>query len=451
MRDISPSKAHVAELERQSNEDVLTELPNRQWFLGYLPRAIAHAKASNSMTALLLLDLDGFKGINDTLGHPAGDELLKNAAQRLKLAIRPHDHVVRLGGDEFVVIVEQVVDTADIAHVADRILQAFCENFRLSQGIASVGVSIGISLYPTHGEDAGALVKHADIALYTVKAHGKGSYAFFDEKFIEQLHKRAAREAEFRNALSNDEFLVVYQPRVSTSNGTLLGMEALLWWTHPVDGNVKASEFLQLAEETGLIIELGKLVVEKVCSQIAGWVHAGREPLPVSINVSNHELINADMVDFLSTTLARYQINPGLIQLELKEQTAMGADAKIRLELKTIQQAGIKLLIDNFGIGEVSITTLQAMAFDMLKVHHSLTSKVGAFKEGNTFFSAVITMGHALGMRVVAEGVESQAQANVLRDLGCDELQGFHVSSPLRPAEMTALLPLRSSIPRRSF
>lgn len=228
-------------------------------------------------------------------------------------------------------------------------------------------------------------------------------------------------------------------------------MEALLWWTHPVDGNVKASEFLQLAEETGLIIELGKLVVEKVCSQIAGWVHAGREPLPVSINVSNHELINADMVDFLSATLARYQINPGLIQLELKEQTAMGADAKIRLKLKTIQQAGIKLFIDNFGIGEVSITTLQAMAFDMLKVRHSLTSKVGAFKEGNTFFSAVITMAHALGMRVVAEGVESQAQANVLRDLGCDELQGFHVSSPLRPAEMTALLPLRSSIPRRSF
>jgi len=261
----------------------------------------------------------------------------------------------------------------------------------------------------------------------------------------------AAREAKFRNALSNDEFLVVYQPRESASNGTLLGMEALLWWTHPVDGNVKASEFLQLAEETGLIIELGKLVVEKVCSQIAGWVHAGREPLPVSINVSNHELINADMVDFLSATLARYQINPGLIQLELKEQTAMGADAKIRLELKTIQQAGIKLLIDNFGIGEVSITTLQAMAFDMLKVHHSLTSKVGAFKEGNTFFSAVITMAHALGMRVVAEGVESQAQANVLRDLGCDELQGFHVSSPLRPPEMTALLPLRSSIPRRSF
>lgn len=190
VRDISPSKAHVAELERQSNEDVLTELPNRQWFLGYLSRAIAHAKASNSMTALLLLDLDGFKGINDTLGHPAGDELLKNAAQRLKLAIRRHDHVVRLGGDEFVVIVEQAVDTADIAHVADRILQAFCENFRLSQGIASVGVSIGISLYPTHGEDAGALVKHADIALYTVKARGKGSYAFFDEKFSEQLHKR---------------------------------------------------------------------------------------------------------------------------------------------------------------------------------------------------------------------------------------------------------------------
>jgi diguanylate cyclase (GGDEF)-like protein len=440
IRDIGPSKAHVAELERQSNEDVLTGLPNRQWFQGYLPRALDHAIAAHTMVALLFLDLDGFKAINDTLGHPAGDELLQNAAQRLKLAVRPHDHVVRLGGDEFVVIVEHVLDTADIENLANRIVQAFQESFRLSQGVASVGTSIGISIFPAHGADPETLIKHADIALYAAKAGGKGSYAFFDEKFSEVLHARTEKEAEFRKALERDEFLVLYQPRVAASDGTLLGMEALMCWTHPVRGQIKPSEFLRLAEETGLIVDFGKLVVEKVCCQLAGWIHGGKEPAPVSINVSHRELINADMVEFLSATLARYQINPGLVQLELKEQTAMGADAAVRQELKTIQQAGIKLLIDNFGTGDLSISKLQKMAFDLLKVHSTMTAKIHTSEEGSAFFAAVIPMAHALGMRVVAEGVETEAQAHALRDLGCDELQGFYVSKPLRPGDITALL-----------
>ena len=444
VQDISSSKAHVAELERQSNEDVLTGLPNRQWFQGYLPRAIDHAIAGHTMMALLFLDLDGFKIINDTLGHPAGDELLQNAARRLKLAVRPHDHVVRLAGDEFVVIVEHVLDMADIENLANRIVQAFQESFRLSQGVASVGTSIGISIFPTHGADPKTLIKHADIALYSVKADGKGSYAFFDEKFGEMLQARAEKEAEFRQALARDEFLVLYQPRVSASNGTLLGMEALMCWAHPVHGPVKPAEFLRVAEETGLIIEFGKLVVEKVCCQIAGWTHSGKEPVPVSINVSHREFINADMVAFLSATLARYQVNPRLIQLELKEQTAMGADAAVRQELKTIQQAGIKLLIDNFGTGDLSISTLQNMAFNVLKVHYTLTAKVDASEEGRTFFAAVIPMAHALGMRVVAEGVETEAQARALRDLNCDELQGFYVSRPLRPGDINTWLPPRN-------
>lgn len=440
IRDISPSKAYVAELERQSNTDVLTGLPNRQWFQGYFPRAIDQAKAGKAMVALLLLDLDGFKVINDSLGHPAGDELLKNAARRLKLAVRPHDQVVRHGGDEFVVIVEHVVDTTDIENLAKRIAQAFQESFRLSQGVVSVGASIGISIFPTHGADPEILIKHADMALYAAKAGGKGSYAFFDRKLSEVLSGKAEKEAEFRKALERNEFLVLYQPRVAASNGTLLGMEALMCWTHPVRGQIKPSEFLRLAEESGLIVQFGKLVVEKVCCQIAEWVCAGKEPVPVSINVSHRELINADMVEFLSATLARYKINPGLVQLELKEQTAMGADAAARQELKTIQKAGIKLLIDNFGTGDLSVSKLQKMDFDLLKVHSTITAKIHTSEEGSAFFAAVIPMAHALGMRVVAEGVETEAQALALRDLGCDELQGFHISKPLRPGDITTLL-----------
>ena len=347
---------------------------------------------------------------------------------------------MRLGGDEFVVIVENVLDTVDVAHVAERILQAFEESFRLSQGVASVGTSIGISIFPTQGTDAETLIKHADVALYSVKTSGKGIYAFFDEKLSETLHGRAEREAEFRSALVRDEFLVFYQPRVAASDGTLLGVEALMCWTHPVNGPVKPSDFLRLAEETGLIVDFGKLVAEKVCCQIAGWIHGGKEPVPVSINVSHRELINAAMVEFLSATLARYQIDPAFVQLELKEQTAIGADAAVRQELKTIQQAGIKLLIDNFGTAELSIATLQKMAFDMLKVHHTLTAKVDVSEEGSAFFAAVIPMAHALGMRVVAEGVETEAQASALRNLNCDELQGFYVSKPLRPGDIAAWL-----------
>jgi diguanylate cyclase (GGDEF)-like protein len=443
VRDISPSKAQVAELERQSYQDALTGLPNRQWLQDYLPRAIGQAAVSRTMVALLFLDLDGFKGVNDALGHPAGDELLQNAAQRLKLAVRPHDNVVRLGGDEFIVIVENVVDTVGIEHVADRILQAFQESFRLSQGTASVGTSIGICIYPTQGQDAETLVKHADAALYAVKASGKGRYAFFDEKFSEALQERTKKQTEFRKALAHDEFLVFYQPRVAASDGAPLGMEALMCWTHPIDGQVKPSEFLQLAEDTGLIVEFGKLVVRKVCCQIAGWIHAGKEPVPVSINVSRHELINADMVEFLSATLAHFQVPPALLHLEFKEQTAKGADDAVRQELKTIQRTGIKLLIDNYGTADLSIATLQAMAFDMLKVHRSLTSKVSASEEGSALFAAVVTMAHALGMRVVAEGVETEAQAHTLRSLQCDELQGFYISRPLRPDDVAAWLPTR--------
>lgn len=440
IQDRSSSKAHAAELERQSTEDALTGLPNRHWLHEYLPRAIANAAATHSMVALLFLDLDGFKGVNDTLGHPAGDELLQNAAQRLKLAVRPHDNVIRLGGDEFVVIVEHVVDAADIEHVADRILQAFQESFRLSQGVASVGTSIGICIYPTQGADAETLIKHADAALYSVKACGKGSYAFYDEKFAAALRARAQSEAEFRNALLRDEFLVLYQPRVAASDGTLLGMEAFMCWIHPVNGHVKPSEFLRLAEETSLIVEFGKLVAKKVCCQIAEWIHGGKVPVPVSINVSHRELINAEMVEFLSATLTHYQITPKLIQLEFKEQTAVGANAVVKQELKTIQQAGIKLLIDNFGTGDLSIATLQAMAFDMLKVHYTLTAKVDRSEGGSAFFAAVIPMAHALGMRVVAEGVETEAQASALRNLSCDELQGFYISKPLLPDGVAAWL-----------
>jgi diguanylate cyclase (GGDEF)-like protein len=444
MRDISDTKAHVAELERQSNEDALTKLPNRHWFQGYLPRALDRAAASRTMLAVLYLDLDRFKAVNDTMGHPAGDELLEHVAQRLKLAVRPHDCVVRLGGDEFVVIVEHVTSKTDIKHLAARILQAFQETFGLSQGVVSVGTSVGISMFPADGADAETLVKHADIALYWVKARGKGRYAFYDRKFSDALHASVEKERELREALKRSEFTVLYQPRVDASDGSVLSMEALVRWAHPSKGLLKPSDFLGLAEETGLIVELGTVVLEKTCAHIAAWQASGREAVPISLNVSHRQFINSDMVELLSRTLARHKVAPTLIQLEVKELAVMGADPDTRQALKAIQQTGIKLLVDNFGTCDLSIATLQTMAFDLLKVDCALTSKIDATEERQAFFAAVITMAHALGMRVVAEGVETETQASILRDLACDEIQGFHVSKLLGPADAERLLRVRN-------
>jgi diguanylate cyclase (GGDEF)-like protein len=444
IRDISDTKAHVAELERQSNEDVLTKLPNRHWFQGYLPRALERAAASNSMLAVLFLDLDGFKAVNDTMGHPAGDELLQKAAQRLKLAVRPHDCVVRLGGDEFVVIVEHVVNRADIEHLALRILQAFQETFGLSRGVVSVGTSVGISVFPTNGTDAETLIKHADIALYWVKARGKGRYAFYDHKFSAALHASIEKERELRAALKRREFSMLYQPRVDALDRSVLSMEALVRWDHPSKGLLRPSEFLSMAEETGLIDALGKVVMEKACTDIATWQASGKEAVPISINVSHRQFINADMVEFLSETLARHKVSPTLIQFEIKELAITGAEPDIRQMLKTVQQMGIKLLVDNFGTCDLSIATLQSMAFDLLKVDCGLTSEIGSAEERKAFFTAVITMAHALGMRVVAEGVETETQACLLQELGCDEIQGFHISRLLRPFDVERLLRTRN-------
>jgi diguanylate cyclase (GGDEF)-like protein len=256
-RDVSDRKAHLAELQRRSNEDPLTGLPNRHWVETSLPRAVERAAAGNAMLALLFIDLDGFKIVNDTLGHAAGDEVLRNAAERLKDAVRPHDCVARFGGDEFVVILERIEQRSDAVHVGERILHAFQDGFRLSQGEHMVGASIGISVFPTDGKEAQTLLRNADIAMYSVKTSGKRDYRFYDEDFYEALRNRRQRETELRNAIEQDQFVMYYQPRVDLATGMTSSMEVLVRWRHPSRGFVCPAEFIPLAEETGLILGLG--------------------------------------------------------------------------------------------------------------------------------------------------------------------------------------------------
>jgi len=435
MRDVTESKAHVLALERKGNEDALTKLPNRHWFNAYLPESLAHSAKRKTMLALLFIDLDGFKKINDTVGHDAGDELLRNAGRRLTQAVRPHDHVVRIGGDEFIVIIEVMEHKLDAAQVAHRVLHAFDKSFNLSKGKFSVSASIGISVYPDDGIDTETLLKHADIAMYSVKTGGKKNFRFFDQRFYEAMRARHNKEAELRHALEHDQLVMYYQPRVEMATGRLSSMEALVRWAHPSKGLIEPLDFIPLAEETGLIMRLGEIVIEKVCTQLAYWMRSGQEVVPVSINVSARQFNETRVADILAVALKRHGIPPTLVEIELTESSMTGNAEEVRESLDAIQKMGVNLSVDDFGTGYSSLSQLQRLDFDVLKVDRAFTADLDKTKEGEVFFTAIITMAHALGMRVVAEGVENQGQIRKLKALNCDEVQGFYISEPLPPAE----------------
>jgi diguanylate cyclase (GGDEF)-like protein len=440
LRDISEAKEHLSELKRRSDEDVLTGLPNRHWIQTYLPKSIAEAKEADTRLALLFIDLDGFKKVNDTAGHAAGDEVLQHAAARLQEAIRPQDKVVRFGGDEFVVILENIEHRIDAAHVAERVHHAFEQPFRLSQGVHAVGTSIGIALFPTDGQDAFALLEKADIAMYSVKTNGKRGYQFYEAKFYNALRERLARETELRQAIAHDEFIMYYQPRVDITTGAIVSFEALIRWEHPSEGLLEPVNFIQLAEETGLIIEIGALVINKVCAQLAQWGRLQNGIVPVSVNVSPRQINDAELVDILSAALARHAVSAHLIELEITESSMVAEGGEVLKTLSSIRSKGIKILVDDFGTGYSSLSQLHRLHFDVLKVDQTFTAEIENSEQGRVFFTAIVTMAHALHMRVVAEGVETLGQIRILRELRCDEIQGFYISRPLPPGDTQPVL-----------
>lgn len=440
LRDISETKEHLTELKRRSDEDVLTGLPNRHWIQNYLPKAIMKAEQADESLAVLFIDLDGFKKVNDTAGHAAGDEVLQHAAHRLREAIRPHDKVVRFGGDEFVVILENVEYRIDAAHVAERVQRAFEQPFRLTQGVHAVGTSIGIALFPTDGEDASAVLEKADIAMYSVKTNGKRGYQFYEAKFYNALRDRLAKETELREAISRDEFIMYYQPRVDVTTGAIVSLEALIRWKHPSKGLLEPVHFVPLAEETGLIVAIGELVIDKVCAQLSHWTRQQNGTVPVSVNVSPRQVNNPGIVDVLTSALARHAVPAHLIELEITESSMVAESGEILKMLSMLQRRGIKILVDDFGTGYSSLSQLQRLNFDVLKVDQTFTAEIQNSEEGKVFFTAIVTMAHALHMRVVAEGVETLSQALILRELQCDEMQGFYISKPVPPGETPPIL-----------
>lgn len=441
--DITETKTHAEELERHINQDELTGLPNRHWLLAILPQEVIQAERDRMLLALLIVDVDGFKSVNDMFDRKTGDELLCNIADRLKNIIRKNGHVVRLSSDEFAVVIANIENQDCVGQLAQSIIDSFKESFRLSKNTIKIGASVGVSIFPGDAENAETLLKNASIAMYIAKTTENGSYRFFKPHFHEALRARFEMEAELKHAIERDEFVMYYQPRIDILTGLICSMEALIRWRHPSRGLLGPQDFIPLAEETGLVVGIGELVIEKVCSQVADWARERREIIPVSINVSARQFNQTDVIGIFAAALLRYNITAEMVEIEVTESSMMGQDRDFPETFAMIQKMGIKLLVDDFGTGYSSLSQLQQLDFDILKVDIAFTSRLESSEEGKVFFNAIITMAHALGMRVVAEGVENENQLNILKSLQCDEVQGFYFSKPLPPSVIFPILSKR--------
>ncbi|MGO4378084.1 EAL domain-containing protein [Pseudoduganella sp. RAF19] len=440
LQDMSARKLYESDMERLANHDMLTGLANRHWLQRYLPGAIANASDRQAMMGLLFIGLDDFKQVNDSLGHAAGDQVLQTAARRLQGLLRAGDRLARVGGDEFIVLLDPVANEGEAATVAERVLAAFGRPFGLGGATVNVGASVGISLYPRDGGDHDTLLRHGDIALYSGKSESKGGYCFFDPSQYVTVTARAQLQHSLRSAIELDQLQLHYQARVELPSGRLASMEALLRWQHPELGLVPPAKFIPLAESSGLIVRIGELVVEQACAQLSAWREQGLPLVPVSVNVSPRQLSQGGVHSQLALQLARYRIPAHLIEVEITESAMVADQTEVQAELAAIRGLGVKVYVDDFGTGYSSLSQLQRLRLDGLKVDKAFTNELDRSTEGRVFFQAIVSMAQALGMVVVAEGVENARQLELLEELGCHEAQGYHVGRPVPPGEMAVRL-----------
>jgi diguanylate cyclase (GGDEF)-like protein/PAS domain S-box-containing protein len=427
--DITEKKAAERQLEYVATHDSLTKLANRTWLMEYMQIGLIQAKRHSKQLAILFLDLDHFKYVNDSMGHSEGDELLKQVAKRLTDSVFAGDLVARLGGDEFVILLTDI-SLATVSKVAEKVLNLFNLPFFVAGHPQRITTSMGICLYPEDGEDTQTLLRKADTAMYHAKSLGKNRYQFFTEAINQRLIWRVEMEKDLISALETEQFYLVYQPQVCTLKTRVVGVEALVRWNHPTRGFIPPNDFIPIAEETGLILKLGEWILQTACRQAKQWLDLGFD-LTVSVNLSARQLNQKDMLAVITETLRQTQLPAKNLMLELTESMMMTNIEAHILELQTLKALGVHVSIDDFGTGYSSLSYLKRLPIDELKIDKSFVDDLESGENDRNIVRSIIALGHNLHLKIVAEGVEHQTQLDFLRDNGCDVIQGYFYSKPL--------------------
>jgi diguanylate cyclase (GGDEF)-like protein/PAS domain S-box-containing protein len=443
--DISSLKQAQARLDYQAHHDPLTGLPNRTLFESRLHGALLHSKEAQSLGAVLFLDLDRFKHINDSLGHPVGDLLLKSIALRLKENLRDIDTVARLGGDEFIILLPGLQHAGDAQAVATKLLSSFAAPFQAGEHEFFMSTSIGSALFPTDGADVATLIKNADAAMYRSKAKGRNRVEHYTRDLTAQASERIALEHELRRAIERDEFTLSFQPKLSLLTQRLVGAEALLRWFHPTFGDVPPERFIPLAEENGMILQIGEWVLDKACQQMHKWNQRYDVFGPLSVNLAGAQLRQPNLVNRIERLLLQYQLQPGCLQLEITENFIMSQTEEALSVLHRLKKLGVQLAIDDFGTGYSSLSYLKRLPLDILKIDQSFVRGLPDDPHDAAIVRAIIALGRSMQLTVIAEGVETFEQQQFLADEGCEQIQGYLVSLPLRADEFSATF-LRMSV-----
>ena len=439
-RDISRFKKTEQQLQRLAHYDALTGLANRTLLNAHLEQAIHLAHRNAWQLAVVFIDLDHFKEINDSLGHGAGDRLLTAVAARLREQIRESDLIARLGGDEFVIILSKISATAPVAGVLEKIRLVLAQPFVLESYELSVTASMGVSVYPADGSDRELLLRNADAAMYHAKDAGRDGWSFYSTDMNRQTRRRLQLSTGLRQAVQQQQFMLVYQPQVNLETGRISGIEALIRWQHPELGVVSPAEFIPLAEDTGLIEEVGEWVLAEACRQYRAWHHRRLNPARISVNVSARQFKSGRFPKIVQRVLGHTGMDPRCLELEITESLLVRGDARLLHDMRELRALGIRFSIDDFGTGYSSLSYLKRLPVSSLKADRSFVHDVPDDSDNVAILAATISMAHNLNLEVVAEGVETDAQLEFLRAQGCDELQGFLISRPLDAASIEPLL-----------
>ncbi|WP_431689281.1 EAL domain-containing protein [Hahella sp. NBU794] len=451
LRDITERRRQEAAIEFQATHDALTGLPNRSLFLDRVTQSINHAQRNESRLALIFIDLDKFKLINDTLGHNAGDELLRIMSKRLQDCTRSCDTLARFGGDEFVLLVDNLESEGDLTHLASRLISSVSAPVLLLGQSHSITCSLGISSFPEDGDNVEVLMRHADIAMYRAKESGRNAYQFFTHQMQDRLNERLKLESSLKQALDNDEFVLHYQPQVDLSTGKIIGLEALIRWQSPTLGLVPPGDFIPAAEEGRLISAIGEWVIFAVCKRLESWRRQGLKIVPVAINISALQFMEQKTEELVKQALNKYMVEPKYLELELTESLSMLDPITSISLMQRLKDIGVSLSIDDFGTGYSNLSYLKRFPVNKLKIDKSFVSGLTNNPDDYSIVKAIIRMSQSLGLKTIAEGAETAGQIALLAAENCDAIQGFYFSRPLPEEQICAMLKERPRLDISEF